>query len=174
MASRSIDDNSYRRQGRFVGDCLKSGYACWSQWHDHVVNGCEKSEWLFDIASGMSRFHPNIFSLWKEYIDFQQTGSFQSLFQINLEDVESSELEESKQSLQVDPDVHQRSKTKLNLDTIHHFLDNEPSPKEKNNGIHKEKSTAVVPKTNSPGRPKKNALISLKVCMCINVDKKII
>ncbi|XP_076223167.1 uncharacterized protein LOC116428332 isoform X2 [Nomia melanderi] len=91
-----------------------------------------------------------------------QSNSFQSLFQINLEDVESSELEESKQSLQIEPDVHQRTKTRLSLDTIHHFLDDESLPREKSNGIHKEKPTAVAPKISSPGRPKKNASISLK------------
>ncbi|XP_033335108.2 uncharacterized protein LOC117225553 isoform X1 [Megalopta genalis] len=85
-----------------------------------------------------------------------------SPFQINLDNGESSELERSKQILQVDPNVPQRIKTRVDLDTMHHFLDNESLQQEKIDEISKGKSTGMITKPNSPGRPKKNSAISLK------------
>ncbi|XP_076290481.1 uncharacterized protein LOC143213960 isoform X2 [Lasioglossum baleicum] len=98
---------------------------------------------LMDIKNGCLILHP-------------------SPLQIGLDSGEGLDLELSKQCVRVDSDDPSQIKTKVGSDTISDFLDDESSQREKSNEIVKGKSTAMIARTNSLGRPKKSSAVASK------------
>ncbi|XP_076167161.1 uncharacterized protein LOC143146603 isoform X2 [Ptiloglossa arizonensis] len=87
-------------------------------------------------------------------------------FHISLEDIDGSELQQSAQNLEIDPNVPEQDKSQLNLEEkqeishMCHSLNNDLLLNEKNSESEKERQLSPIVKRNTPGRPKKSTISS--------------